>query len=168
MTHLKLAALALMLATPLSIPPASAQQGVPGGHFIENWDLDRDGAVTPLEAQTKRDELFVMFDADGNGALDATEYDLFDQTRDADMATNAGGKGPGPMRPVIEGLVRGFNDTDGDGLGLARGIRRPDVRLVSDDGRRWRRPRHDGRFRSPARLSLRRRGPTLPPRRISY
>ena len=116
MTHLKLAALALMLAAPLSIPPASAQQGVPGGHFIENWDLDRDGAVTPLEARTKRDELFVMFDADGSGALDATEYDLFDETRKADMATNAGGRGPGPMPPVIGGLVRDFNDTDGDGL----------------------------------------------------
>ena len=115
MNRLTIAAAALTLAAPLSIPPASAQQGVPGGHFIENWDLDRDGAVTPLEARTKRDELFVMFDADGSGALDATEYDLFDETREADMATNAGGRGPGPMRPVIGGLVRDFNDTDGDG-----------------------------------------------------
>lgn len=116
MTPLKLAAVTLMLAAPLSIPPAAAQQGVPGGHFIENWDLDRDGAVTPFEARTKREELFVMFDADESGALDASEYDLFDETRDADVATNAGGKGPGPMQAVVEGLVRGFNDTDGDGL----------------------------------------------------
>ena len=116
MNRLTIAAAALMLAAPLSIPPASAQQGVPGGHFIENWDLDRDGTVTPLEANTKRDELFTMFDADESGTLDSTEYDLFDETRDADMVTNAGGKGRGPMQPVVEGLVRGFNDTDGDGL----------------------------------------------------
>lgn len=116
MTALRLVAATLMIAAPLAIPPAFAQQGVPGGHFIENWDLDRDGAVTPLEATTKRDELFVMFDTDGSGTLDAAEYDLFDETRDADIMTNAGGRGPGPMAPVVEGLVRGFNDTDGDGL----------------------------------------------------
>ena len=116
MTRLTFAAFALALGAPLTVQPATAQQGVPGGHFIENWDLDRDGAVTPLEARTKRDELFVMFDADGSGSLDSAEYDLFDETRDADIATNAGGKGPGPMQPVVEGLVRGFNDTDDDGL----------------------------------------------------
>ena len=32
---------------------AYAQQGQPGAHFLENWDLDGDGQVTLAEAQGK-------------------------------------------------------------------------------------------------------------------
>jgi Ca2+-binding EF-hand superfamily protein len=100
----------------LVLPAAAlAQQGVPGLHFIENWDLDGDGQVTLAEATEKRGEIFFMFDQDENGALDATEYDLFDETRQADMDANAGGHGNGPMRGVNEGMMRAFNDADGDG-----------------------------------------------------
>jgi len=95
---------------------ASAQQGQPGGHFIENWDLDGDGQMTMDEAREKRGDLFTMFDQDENGQLDGGEYDLFDETRQADMAANAGGHQKGGMKNVGKGLVRAFNDTDGDGL----------------------------------------------------
>lgn len=95
---------------------AAAQQGQPGAHFIENWDLNGDGQITPDEAREKRGDLFIMFDQDENGQLDAAEYALFDATRQADMDANAGGHQKGAMANVNAGLVQPFNDTDGDGL----------------------------------------------------
>ena len=38
-----------------------------------------------------------------------------DETRQADMAENAGGFAKGPMQGVNQGLMRGFNDANGDG-----------------------------------------------------
>lgn len=95
--------------------PAIAQQGQPGAHFIENWDQDGDRQVTLQEATQKRAELFTMFDQDENGLLDTTEYQLFDMTRQADMAENADGHGKGPMKSVNEGMSLAFNDVNGDG-----------------------------------------------------
>jgi len=94
---------------------AIAQTLVPGAHFVENWDLDSDGQVTLAEATEKRGELFYMFDSDENGLLDAAEYQLFDETRQSDMDTNAGGHQKGAMRGVNQGLMQAFNDTNGDG-----------------------------------------------------
>ncbi|MCA0872300.1 EF-hand domain-containing protein [Seohaeicola saemankumensis] len=114
MTLLNFAALcALALATASGAATAGGTR--PGAHFIENWDLDGDGRVTSAEAAQKRAEVFVMFDQDADGALDAAEYDLFDETRQADMAENAGGHQKGPMQRINQGLQRVFNDTDGDG-----------------------------------------------------
>ncbi|TMV09977.1 EF-hand domain-containing protein [Ruegeria sediminis] len=89
-------------------------QKVPGAHFIENWDLDGDGQVTVAETANKRGEIFAMFDQNGDGALDQGEYDLFDETRRADIEANAGGR-KGPMQVVDEAMDRRFNDLDGDG-----------------------------------------------------
>jgi hypothetical protein len=94
---------------------ALAQQGAPGAHFIENWDMNANGEVSLDEARQKRADLFTMFDQDENGILDPAEYALFDQTRQDDMSVNAGGHGKGPMRVVNEGLTLPFNDIDGDG-----------------------------------------------------
>jgi hypothetical protein len=94
---------------------AVAQQSQPSLHFDENWDLDENGQVTLIEAQEKRGDLFYMFDQDENGKLDATEYDLFDETRQSDMDENAGGQNNGQMRGVNAGLMREFNDANGDG-----------------------------------------------------
>ena len=88
---------------------------VPGAHFIENWDFDDDGQVTAAEVSEKRGEIFYMFDQDESGALEAVEYDLFDETRRADMETNAGGL-KGPMKVVDQAMDRTFNDLDGDGV----------------------------------------------------
>ena len=107
----KLAATALLT---IAAAPALAQ-GVPGAHFIENWDADGDGQVTPEEVAAKRSEIFVMFDQSEDGVLDATEYALFDETRKADMDANAGG-GQGPMKAVDEAMALAFNDGNGDGL----------------------------------------------------
>ncbi len=105
------------LAAPLVLLalPVLAQDQVPGGHFIENWDLDRDGSVTLEEATKKRDEIFTMFDQDESETLDGTEYDMFDETRAADMEMNGGGH-RGPMAGVNEGMMREANDADGDGM----------------------------------------------------
>ena len=94
---------------------AMAQQGQPGAHFIENWDLNEDGQVTLAEAQKKRGEIFTMFDQDENGVLSDAEYDLFDETRRTDMDENAGGHKKGQMRGVDKAMMRDFNDTNGDG-----------------------------------------------------
>jgi hypothetical protein len=106
---------------------AFAQQGNPGAHFVQNWDQDGDGVVTLEEAQTKRDNLFTTFDADENGALSSEEFDAFDEMRAADqeqMREEMGGKAGGGMGKGMgqgmmgaeRGMMRDFNDADGDGL----------------------------------------------------
>lgn len=102
---------ALLIAT-----SAFAQQSQPGAHFVENWDMNGDGQVTLAEAQEKRTELFYMFDSDENGLLNDAEYDLFDETRRADMDENAGGHKKGAMRGIDQAMMRQFNDVDGDGM----------------------------------------------------
>lgn len=92
----------------------AAAQGIPGEHFLENWDLDVDGNVSLEEASQRRADVFVMFDADENGELSAQEYELFDKTREEDAAQNGGGHGKGGMR-AQEGLTLTFNDVDQNG-----------------------------------------------------
>ena len=85
-------------------------------HFIENWDLDGDGKVTRDEAREQRGNIFYMFDADENGALDAEEYDLFDETRTADMENAGMKRGQGNPNSPAALLAREYNDADGDGM----------------------------------------------------
>ncbi|MCB1371483.1 MAG: EF-hand domain-containing protein [Rhodobacteraceae bacterium] len=110
MTTTRLLGLCLLLAL-----PAAAQQGRPGGHFIDNWDLDGDGAVTEAEIESKRDALFTMFDMDENGLLDSAEWTLFEETRKEDMATNLKGEPRGAMLGLEQGFAHDLNDIDGDG-----------------------------------------------------
>lgn len=104
--------IALTLAALL--PIAAAAQGAPGSHFIENWDLDGDGAVTIAELTQKRGDVFYTFDYDENGLLDAQEYVFFDEARANDMK-NQGDQAQGKMGRVQEGMQMAFNETDGDG-----------------------------------------------------
>lgn len=110
MTHLKTLALALTLVPGIAL----AQAAKPGSHFLENWDLDDNGAITLEEITTRRADVFYMFDVDANDALDAQEYVLFDETRAADMqnAGEAAGKG---AHKIQTGLTLAFNDVDADG-----------------------------------------------------
>jgi hypothetical protein len=104
----------MVLATLAFSAAASAQSPVPGEHFMLNWDLNADGALTVDEAREKRGEILYMFDQDENGALDAAEYDLFDETRAADMAANEpDGQALGRMST---GMERSVTDLDGDGV----------------------------------------------------
>lgn len=104
-----------MLAAALVVASSTAfaENHQPGAHFIENWDLDGDGAVSLEDITTRRGDVFFTFDADENGALDAEEYVLFDEARANDMENNAG-NGNG-MRRASEGMTLSFNDTDGNG-----------------------------------------------------
>jgi hypothetical protein len=110
MTRIVAVALATVVAG-----TAVAQDGQPGEHFIENWDMDANGEVSLAEAQQKRADLFRMFDQNEDGVLNKDEYALFDRTRQDDMAANAGGHETGMMQTVNQGLTLPFNDTDADG-----------------------------------------------------
>ncbi|NTT86129.1 EF-hand domain-containing protein [Tabrizicola fusiformis] len=126
-TTVPLLALTLLLGT-----AASAQTMTPGAHFLQNWDQDGDGIVTLDEAMTKRNDLFTAFDADEDGKLSAEEYSAFDEMRSADQEMmreemgagmgQGGGKGHGmgmghgKGMPEEGGMMRGFNDADGDGM----------------------------------------------------
>jgi len=103
----------LTLALCLTALPAFAQQGQPGAHFVENWDLNEDGAVTVEEAAEKRGDVFLSFDANEDGYLDAEEYVAFDEARANDEEGQVG-QGGGGKRPS-EGMTLQANDLDGDG-----------------------------------------------------
>jgi len=107
--------LTLALAVLASVSPAFAQQGVPGGHFIDSWDTDGNGAVSLEDITARRSDVFYMFDANEDGILDAEEYVAFDEARANDMAVNGGhGKGNALERASV-GMTLDFNDTDGNG-----------------------------------------------------
>ena len=98
----------------LGYSAATAAEG-PGAHFIENWDLDGNGAVTVEEARERRSDVFASFDANDDGFLDAEEYELFDEARALDQAENEPqGMGRGNRNPA-NGMRLEVNDTDGDG-----------------------------------------------------
>jgi len=126
----------LTTAVLLSATSLFAQEESPGSHFIANWDLDGDGAVTLAEATTKRGDVFTAFDADEDGRLADEEYAMFDEARANDQAqmreamqANGGkgqgkgqgqgqsqGHGMGPGMNEEGGMMRAFNDTDADGF----------------------------------------------------
>ena len=83
-----------LLATLLTLPlTAFAGEGLPGSHFIENWDLDTNGRVTLEELIEKRGDVFYAFDSDENGELSAEEYVYFDEARKTDIDSQAEAKG---------------------------------------------------------------------------
>lgn len=110
---MRISTLAVLLSA-LALP-AVAQQGQPGAHFIENWDLDENGQVTLDEVTERRGDVFAAFDSDESGALDAEEYAVFDEARANDMA-GQDGHGQGAMIRAEQGMHMDFNDRDGDGL----------------------------------------------------
>ena len=105
----------LMAAFVALAVPAIAQTQQPGAHFIENWDVDQSGTVGLEDITSRRGDVFLSFDADENGSLDAEEYVYFDEARAYDMEANGGhGNGTG-MQRAQEGMTLAFNDLDGSG-----------------------------------------------------
>lgn len=105
----------------LAIAGTAHAQNAPGAHFLENWDLNEDGIVSLEDATERRGDIFAMFDQDDDGVLSAQEYELFDDTREADAKLNAGGhgngngKGKGGFDRAQDGLTMTFNDLDENG-----------------------------------------------------
>lgn len=98
---------------------AYAQQGNPGGHFLEKWDTNEDGQVTLIEATERRGDIFTTFDEDDNGFLSSSDYAMFDEARANDHASmkearqgQGRGKGQGGEG---QGMTMEFNDVNGDG-----------------------------------------------------
>ena len=127
--------LPLTAALLLSATAVFAEETGPGGHFVTNWDLDTNGSVSLAEATERRGDIFTTFDADGDGMLSAVEYTAFDEARAADQANmreemggegmgqgqgkgkgHGDGHGKGPGNGEEQGMMRAFNDIDGDGL----------------------------------------------------
>jgi uncharacterized protein (DUF2141 family) len=104
----------LIVALLFAATTASAQQGNPGGHFVESWDLNGDGQVTLAEATERRGDVFLSFDADDNGILSPEEHDFFDEARANDMAENGMVHGGGKRNPA-NGMLREVTDANGDG-----------------------------------------------------
>lgn len=87
--------------------------GNPGAGFMDEWDMSGDGEVTVEDVATRRSDIFVSFDADDNGILDAEEYAFFDEARETSHEGEKGGHG-GERKAAI-GMTLAFNDVDGDG-----------------------------------------------------
>ena len=108
----------LLLTAAIALGSAAyAQQGNPGGHFIENWDMNEDGQVTLAEATEKRGDIFTTFDENDDGVLSTDDYAMFDEARANDheaMADGGMGQGGGQDREG-QGMSMEFNDVDGDG-----------------------------------------------------
>lgn len=96
---------------------AFAQQGSPGSHFIEQWDINGDGQVTLAEAEEKRGDVFGMFDEAEDGVLDDADWAAID----AHLTTEMEGKGAaadlgrGPGKLIRTSMTAAFNDADADG-----------------------------------------------------
>ena len=112
---LTLAAAALALC---ATAPSLAQQGNPGQHFLEQWDADADGRVTPEEVASKRADVFAMFDQGSNQVLSAAEWALAEEHMVLEIGN--GGQGHGmnmaaPGKAVHEAMTPAFHDADGNG-----------------------------------------------------
>lgn len=112
--------LTLPVAALLILTAPAFAQDAPGEHFITNFDVNEDGAVTLAEAREKRGEIFYMFDQDEDGTLSDEEYSLLDQAH-ADESAEPGasaqsGHGNGDGRGAGNGLERELTDLNGDGV----------------------------------------------------
>ncbi len=113
---MKRTSITLAIAAIASLSFASlAYAGQPGGHFIENWDLDENGAVSLADMTERRRDIFASFDENEDGFLTAQEYVAFDEARAADMENEKGGHFGGNGKRAQVGMIMEFNDVDGDG-----------------------------------------------------
>ena len=102
----------LSMAAATLLPLTALAQEGPGAHFLQSWDLDSTGVVTLTEAEERRGDVFLTFDANEDLFLDAEEYALFDEARANDMENMGNGHG---MQNAQKGMTLAFNDMDADG-----------------------------------------------------
>lgn len=76
------------------------------------WDLDANKSVTMAEIEQRLGAVMTQFDKDGDGALNAQEYDAFDKQREEEAAKH----GTSLALRAVTGLSRGYVDTNFDGM----------------------------------------------------
>lgn len=105
--------LTLALALTLAASAALAQT-TPGDQFLQNWDLDGNGTATLAELEEMRGNVFMTFDSNEDGYLDAEEYVTFNEARANDVG-NYQAEQRAQMKRVADGMSLAANDRDGDG-----------------------------------------------------
>lgn len=108
MTRLTSLTVSLLFAT------TAIAQTTPGDQFMQSWDLDGNGTATVEELREMRGNVFLTFDANEDGYLDAGEYVLFDEARANDVA-NYEADQRDQMQAVADGMSLAGSDTNGDG-----------------------------------------------------
>lgn len=103
----------LTAALLLSATTALAQTS-PGGQFMNNWDLDGNGTATIEELREMRSSVFLSFNSNENGTLDAEEYVMFDEARQNDV-NNYEGAQRAQMQKVADRMSHPLSDLDKDG-----------------------------------------------------
>lgn len=145
-----------VIAILIAVPASAQGNGQRGANFIANWDVSNTGYVTLEDMQTRRGDLFDMFDQDGSGYLETDELAEMAETvamQDASRAERQAeqraerqqGRGQGrnanPTGEVVhDAMSLEFNDADGDGRiskpeFLAATKRLFDMLDVNGDGR---------------------------------
>src|SRR6056297_2839304 len=93
---------------------AALAQTTPGGQFMQSWDLDGNGTATLEELREMRGNVFLSFDTNEDGYLDAEEYVFFDQARANDVS-NYEAEQRAQMQQVADGMRLPESDLDRDG-----------------------------------------------------
>ena len=81
---------------------------------MDNWDLDGNGTATVEELREMRASVFLSFDSNEDGALDAEEYVMFDEARQNDV-NNYEGAQRAQMQKVADRMGLLASDLDKDG-----------------------------------------------------
>ena len=81
---------------------------------MNNWDLDGNGTATIEELREMRSSVFLSFDSNENGVLDAEEYLMFDEARQNDV-NNYEGAQRAQMQKVADRMSHPLSDLDKDG-----------------------------------------------------
>ena len=110
----------LAAAACLTASLAMAQAETPmAADFLAIWDANRDGLVTPEEAEMRRKEVFQAFDLDGDGDLGGEEYAILDEDIEAELGASralAGADEDAETREMLSAaMARAETDADGDG-----------------------------------------------------
>lgn len=130
MSKILLTATALALGLSTALAQGQDQRSA---NFITNWDMSGTGYVTLEDMQTRRNDLFDMFDSDGNGYLEEDELAMMADTvsaqgesrverQTANRAERQGegrkglGQNANPTGEIIHNAMTvPFNDENGDG-----------------------------------------------------
>lgn len=118
MSLTRMAVLAAMTASMMS---TAAYAETFNEHFMNNWDLDGDGAVTLQEVKERRDSVFTAFDANEDGFIDAEERKAMDEMRDMEQASMAE-EGIERPRGMGQGKGQGMGQGRGNGMGQGQGM----------------------------------------------